>query len=301
MAEVGDPEEQIQVETDKKQRVAIVVLGRGVGVKPGSDLDKVRAGRGDLIEPTGYLERAVVSDPSKGDFGPEQHPVFNEPVEVGAEPTESRYAGAKANIEAAQEIVKAILGDKNRELAGICFAAGRTPDMKEYASEGWTQGMVLAKDFLDGVPDLTNSGIRFVFEPENVNTYDDLAASLLWAQKEGCSEVIMVTVGIHMKRTYLMTRAVLEGMRREFGEGNIPQVRFLASEPLVMKKGEERKAEVREVMESRGHNVTLAREQRGVEQVKSGTYQSQWASGGKVHEFDKPVQVMSVAEVRDFK
>src|SRR3990172_4006650 len=239
------------VETEKKQKVAVVVLGRGVGIKPGADLNEVREGRGDLIEPTGFLERAVVRDASKGDFGPEQHPTYNEVVDVDAEPTESRYAGAKANVEAAQEIVKAILVDKNRELAGMCFAAGKTPDVMEYIPERWTPGMV-------------------------------------WAKKEGCSEVIMVTVGIHLKRTYMMAQEVLGGLRKEFGEDKVPQIKFLASEPLVMKKGEERRAEVRDVMESRGHNVTLAREKRGIEQMKSGTYQSQWASGGKVHEFNKP-------------
>lgn len=291
----------IQTETEKKQKVAVVVLGRGVGIKSGADLNEVRMGRGDLIEPTGYLERAVVRDPSKGDFGPEQHPTYNEVVDIDAEPTESRYAGAKANVEAAQEIVKAILGEKNKELAGVCFAAGKTPDVMEYIPERWTPGMVLAKDFLEGVPEMEKSQVKMVFEPENVNTWDDLAASLLWAQKEGCSEIIMVTVGIHMKRTYMMAQEVLEGLRKEFGEDKVPQVQFLASEPLVVKKGEERKAEVRKVMESRGHNVTLAREQRGIEQMKSGIYLSQWASGGKVHEFNKPVQVMSVSEVLNFK
>lgn len=307
-------------ERESKRKIAIVVLGRGVGIRVEDPklikdsaeqmkiIEEVRSGRGDLIEPTGYLEKAVLKDPTKGDFGPEQHPKFNFPVDPAHEPRGTRYAGAMANIEATKVLIQKLANDSNRKLERIYFAAGRTPDMNEYAPEGWTQGMVLAKSLLkDGVEEeLKDGGVIMVFEPENVNTWDDIVASFIDAQKQGCEEVMVVTVSLHQERTELMVREAMEGMIKVYGEKNVFNVRMVPSELLLL-NNEEQFTKMRDAMFTRSRRrtkaerVTSNREKKGINQMMSGTYKSQWADGGKIHEFNKPVQEMTVEEVVNFR
>jgi hypothetical protein len=305
------------VERESKQKVAIVVLGRGVGVKTGSNLEEVRAGRGDLIEPTDYLESAVIKDFSKGNFGPEEHPEFNETVDIHHEPKNSRYAGASANVEATKVLVDMLAKDPGRKLEAIYFAAGRIPEMEGtvekpgYAPKGWTQGMVLAKNLLkNGVEEqLRSDGVKMVFEPNNVNTWDDIVASLKHAQESGYDEVYVVTVAPHLERTDLMVREAIKGMQQMYGEDDVFDVRMIPSELMLINDNEQFKkmseAMFRDGRKSGrrtiGLRVTEQREQNGMKARKAGTYKSQWEDGGMIHDFNKPVQVMSVEEVVKFR
>lgn len=296
MTELG--ERNSNVEQERKRKVAIVVLGRGVGKNPSTG----------KLEPTGYLEKAVIKKPELGNFGPEQHPEINEPVDTQHEPRSSRIAGAKENVKAAEALIRTLSVDPRRKLDRIYFAAGRTPDMQAYAPEGWTQGMVLAKAMLqDGVKDdLQTQGVKMVFEPENVNTWDDIVATFKDAQKNGCEQVYIVTVGVHQERTELMVREAMEGMEQVYGSDKVFDVQMVPSELMLINDEEEFKT-IKEGLfkkvskSTTAEKVTRQREQRGIASMKSGTYKSQWEDGGKIAEFNKPVQEMTVEEVINFK
>ncbi len=314
-----------EIEPRSREKRAIIVFGRGVGVevedlniardeqKRQKVIDSVKSGaRVDLMKPTHVLEKAVVRDPSKGNFGPEDHPTFNWPVDVTArpnstwlteEPGNSRYAGAEYNVKAAAELVRQTLVDGKDPV--VFMAAGRTEDMKKWAPDGWSQGMINAKELVNHLINGTKGleRVTFVFEPENENSYHDAMVSLIGAQEMGCKEATLVTVGIHMKRSRILTEEVRKGMENSdrFQGQEIIKVDYRASEPFVMKESEEKKAEVRVAAESLGHNVTLAREMNGVKGMKSGNYHSQYDDGSQVTSCNKRIDVMSVEEVRNFK
>jgi len=292
----------------KVERVAILVLGRGVHIEVDPSLKRrdkeaqkqlieaVKSGeRTDLLKPTGILEAAVPGKNYRQDIvgNPEQHPTFGWQVRRGVnEPKFSRYAGGLLNVMAAARIADKAIED-GPSLEKIYWAAGRTPDLEEYAPPGWSQGTVLAKSFL-GVAsdDVLKSGIKMSFEPENKNTWDDLAASLIDANKEGYDEVVVVTVGVHMARTYAMTQEVLEGMKEH------PDVVFRASEATLIGDGDWW-PKVRKAVNTRGHDGTLAREKNGLRAMKSGNYGAK-VTRDTIGEFEKPVVNMTIEEARDF-
>lgn len=308
MTEEGKVE---SVERESIKKVAIVVLGRGVRIGiygPGGVVDEkreeivdtVKIGDGSQLMPTGLLERVVKKVPEKGNFGPEEHPAMDWPVYPETDDTDDvRYAGAEENVEAAEMIARKVLADPNKKLTEIYWAAGRTPDVDAYAPEGWTQGMVLAKKFVNDMGgEIQGRDIKMNFEPENKNTWDDLAASLLGAAKADVDEIVVVTVGVHMPRTEKMTEEVLAGMKVALGEDHVPKVTYQPSEELLM---DDKGGEIRKAQGTEAFRLTQEREQNGIKAMEAGTYKSQWADGGKVAEFNKPVQVMSVDEVRNFK
>jgi hypothetical protein len=295
-------------------KVAIVVMGRGIHIEADKILKKrdiasqeeliqaVRSGRTDLLKPTHLLEAVKPNrNYRQGDFGPEQHPAFGWKVRRGTnEPKFSRYAGAEVNVRAAAKICDEVIDGGGIPI--VYFAAGLTPDMKEYAPKGWSQGRVLAEYFLGIASDkVVNSGMLLALEPENANSWDDIVASYTDATERGVDKIVTVTVGIHVKRTYLMGEEVRTGMAQHMGDGeSLPGMHIVASES-VLRDDPAMWRDIRKAISSRGHDITLAREQRGIQAMKNGSYQSQWTDGGKVAEFNKPVQTMTVDELLAFK
>jgi hypothetical protein len=95
-----------------------------------------------------------------------------------------------------------------------------------------------------------------------------------------------------------MTEEVLAGMKVALGEDHVPKVTYQPSEELLM---DDKGGEIRKAQGTEAFRLTQEREQNGIKAMEAGTYKSQWADGGKVAEFNKPVQVMSVEEVRNFR
>ncbi|MBI2596219.1 hypothetical protein HYW46_05810 [Candidatus Daviesbacteria bacterium] len=302
---------EVKESKNYRPKVSVVVLGRGVGIHDkklslrygaGSEqdrqsiLEEIKNSKGRQIKPTRLIETAVLKTPEKGIFGPEEHPIFNKEADPNA--IDSRYAGANANVIAAVDVVGGIIDENKKELVGVLWAAGRTPDMLSYAPEGLTQGEVLARKFINHVGiKVMGKNIQMVFEPENVNTWDDLICSLKWAEAQNSDEIIIVTVKPHMKRSKDMAEEVLGEMRAEGLK--IPKMDYVISEERLIQRNPRYLSLVEKARDSLAYHATSAREHSGMVQRKIGTYRSQWQDGGnKIREYSKLVLVMTPEEVQ---
>lgn len=288
------------------RRVGMVVMGRGIHIQATPDLKNnspeaealmARLGSGEdlhLLEPTDVLEDAVIKDLTKPTLGPEEHPSIGWKVELGSEPQSSRYAGGQLNVDAA-----AIVADElvvgGQKLEKIYFAAGRTPELN-FLPQDVSQGSVMAKAFLskatDGVKD---SQAVIALEPENLNTLDDIAGSLKNAAESGLTDVIFITVGVHIPRTRFEVNEALVGIGRLMGEDRVPRVHFLSSEAVL--RGSEQWLKVNQIVrKSIGFKETLRREQKGVRRRRQPDYAPKWDKPEAIQNFNKPVVNMRMAD-----
>lgn len=291
--------------------IAILVLGRGVHIEVDRSLarrDKtaqcelielVKSGkRVDLIKPTNILELAVPGKHYKqGVHGPERHPTFGWHVKTGkAEPMFSRYAGSILNVEATVKVANKLVKD-SAPLQKIYWAAGRTSDMDLYAPPGWSQGIVLAKAFLNKVStQVKESNVSMALEPDNQDTWDDLAVSFLDAALEGYEEVIVIAVGVHIARSYRMIEVLTSKIEEFIGKGTMPHVTYVASEAML-RNDPAWWREIKKAAKSRGYKLTMQRENHGREAMRNGTHR---INSKDIKTINKRVVNMSMSQVRDF-
>jgi hypothetical protein len=221
----------------------LCVFGRGI--------EKVDG----IWQPTAYIERLSDEDCHAGFRTHGITPFDND--------TRVVVAGAEINAVACAMLYKKF-DDDGATPAVVIFAAGRTAYIANDPDLNLTEGRILCRRFRELAP--PGERTEIVFQPGNKNTRDDLVETLKFAKERGFSRIAVISVTVHIPRCQEFMRYVPD----EFISAM--DVRWFASEPIVLQYFPEEYSYLWEAMISPAYIRTAERERKGIDDLRSGHY-----------------------------
>jgi hypothetical protein len=227
---------------------AICALGRGI--------EKATTKFGDRWCPTRYIELPNAQGGHSG----------KRTAGIGINDEGSVIAGAHANVLAACQLYQE-LRDKDLTPQVVTFAAGRPRYLSDDPDPTLTEGKILSEYFLRKARPRPWETEVLVFS-HNRDTQDDIEEFLSLAAARRIDRTAIITVEVHIPRA-------LEFSRRVSLYSSAVQLTFIPAEEILARRYARRSSfmtTLRMCRDSAAHRRTLAREQRGIEALRSGQY-----------------------------
>ncbi|MBI2449861.1 YdcF family protein [Candidatus Pacearchaeota archaeon] len=205
----------------------IVIFGRGIEKITLYDNTKNPKER---WAPTRLIEQADTNGKHAG----KRH------IDINPDDASAFFAGSNANVLAAYYLFKKYKQQGNQPEV-IIFAAGRPDYLIPYPEV--TEGEILARKFLkklgysadakfqniDGYQSAKTNNLEIIIEDKNKKTRDDIINTLELAHKREIEDLAIITVKIHIPRSYLMLQTIIS-RHSEFDSLNI---RFFSSDEIL--------------------------------------------------------------------
>lgn len=234
---------------------AVIILGRGIEQSSDGSMQPTRLvehGAGDRYRHTGKRDNQM-----KG---------YSQDAVVG---------GGNMNTIATAEYLERYF-EKNRKFPLIIFAAGK-PDY--YLKDSpVSEGEVMRDKLLKLLPsDLPLGTLEIVQLPNNQRTEDDLQTSLREIQQRKLREVDIITIGLHIPRSWDITKKKLYEIPDL--KGKFRKVQLIDSDRLLVSRGDrgsERdniyKKVLQQLKKTSAYKRTKVNELHGLKMLREGTY-----------------------------
>lgn len=230
----------------------ICILGRGI--------EKVKTSSGYVWRPTRLIEKLS----EKG-----WHTGYRL---QGLDPDNefTVIAGSNANVLAAIQLLEELIKNGNPPQL-IIFAAGRPPYLVDDPDPTLSEGTILAAKFVRSIKIDEANMPEIAIQSRNKNTRDDLEESLRLATEKGLKRLAVVTVSVHIERVREFFNLIL----KENPQFKNFDVSFFASEKVLLNRYRSvplYKKLLARVEESAAYQETIEKERKGIEALRSGTY-----------------------------
>jgi hypothetical protein len=225
----------------------LCVFGRGI--------EQIRVGGRFAWRPTRYVERLTQNN---------QHSGYRDQTATPGDHDERIViAGANANVLAAAYLFsRAKRGGYPPKI--VTFAAGRPRYLMPYPDV--TEGGVLKERFLRVIGDTGEAEI--LIQADNLNTRDDLLQTLYLTRERGYGTVDIVSVELHLPRIQALLDKAVEA---DSSIANIA-VAFHASELVLIAASPRYFKILNPVAYSAAYRRTVARERKGIEDLRNDRY-----------------------------
>ncbi|MBI2612520.1 YdcF family protein [Candidatus Kaiserbacteria bacterium] len=178
-------------------------------------------------------------------------------------------SGGTAGVLGALQYLEEVEGKKPL----VVMAAGRPPYLKN-APEEMSEGSVMKRELLRRLDESPE-----VIVNDDKNTYEGVLHSLQTAQERGRSSIVFTTIELHMPRVKELHKYIVQ----ERPELRALKAYFVTAEDLLRRRyaGYLPRLEAferiqQELHESDAWKRMWEREQRGVQDLKEGTYRRDW-------------------------
>ncbi len=221
---------------------AVCVLGRGI--------ERVTTSGGEVWRPTRYIEALSARGSHTGRRA--RGISFNDEHSV--------IAGSNANVLAACQFFE----EAPVPPGLILFAAGRPHYLRD-AEPGLTEGKIMSEKFIRRVK-LRPGESEVIVLSQNRDTKDDIDEVLKIAEHREIKRVVIITVAVHLARTAEFARVACECSPA------CVDFQFIASEELLARRNARFARLFRACEKSPAYQRTAAKEQQGIEALRSGNY-----------------------------
>lgn len=228
----------------------LVILGRGIEKTPTGNWRPTRLveiGERETFKHTGVTNWKIEG---KGD---------NEVV-----------GGGQSNVYAAREFL--LKYGAQKRIPHVVFAAGR-PDYLKDEPENVSEGEVMKGKLLK-ILCYPESRMTLHMLNNNRTTRDDLITSLGIAKTLHFKNIAILTIGLHVPRSWEMMKKILFEKQEEF-EGAFEKIVFINSWEVLSKKvrhGATYEKIIKELEQTEAYKRTHRMEQHGIADLRSGRY-----------------------------
>lgn len=231
---------------------ALCVIGRGI--------ERVKTSNGYVWRPTRFIEK----------LSPNGYHTGYREQSITPDGDSVVIAGANANVLAAIQLFEDF-ARTGMPPKLVIFAAGRPKYLDEVPDTTLSEGVILAAKFKRWVKTENTYLPEIVIQSGNRNTRDDLEASLALAVEKGVKQLGFITVSVHIERV----KEFFNLIRKCNSSFKDVDARFFTSENVLLDRYRSvalYNKMLEQIQKSEAYKRTLDMERKGIEALRSGTY-----------------------------